>query len=179
MKERKNRVNITPKLRQEIIAEYYEVQNYSRVAKKYGVVVNTVKNIWLRRYDDPDLKRFTQKYEEIKKEANEDLLDHIKSITYSNMTFNAMNLLTKPALRAELKQRGIRNLVGLIANSADKVIAVEELELKKRTLIIREKELELKQKELELRITNPDAFHTVQIINDAPPRKDGYYATAD
>jgi hypothetical protein len=49
---------------------------------------------------------------------------------------------------------------------------VKNVEIKLAELEIKRQLLSIKEKELELRITNPEAFHTVNIINDAPYRQD-------
>lgn len=50
------------KEKQQIIAEYVDCQNYSEIAKKYGVSVNTIKNIVLK--DDEVANKCKQKREE-------------------------------------------------------------------------------------------------------------------
>jgi purine-nucleoside phosphorylase len=155
------------------------MQNYSHVAKRLNIAPNTVKNVWLSKDEDEDLQKVVQEVANIKKESNEELLNHIKSSTYANITKNAMDLLTPDNLKLEVEQRGIKGLITLIGNSADKVLAVKDMDLKERAMSIRERELELKEMELKARIENPDAFSTVTIINDAPRHKGEEYAIAN
>ena len=166
------RKKLTPQKKKEICTLYEDIGSYNGVAKKAKVVPNTVKKVWLNKDTDPDLRDFVQEYRSIKKQSDQELLDKIRSSQYANITQTAMNLLNEYNLETEIQQRGIRSLITLIGNSADKVIATEELEIKKRQMSVKEKELALRERELEARLEQPDAFKDVQIINDAPEPKE-------
>lgn len=149
----------------EIVMLYYELQNYSQVAKRLKIAPNTVRNLVL---DDKKMQKHVpllKEYERLQEESNETLLDHLKSIQYAKITKDVMDLMTPENLKAEFDARGIRSLISLMGNSFDKAMAYERLQLDKRTL-------ELKERELQARLDNPDAFATVTIVNDAPHKKE-------
>jgi transposase len=148
------------------------------LSKEFGVSRGTLVK-WLKdkRYtEDEEINRFLNRVKQIEQEANDELLELVKSTQYSEITKNAMALLTPDNLQKEFTDRGIAKLITLIGNSFDKTFAYERLQLDKRRMDIQERELELKEKELEARMENPDAFATVQIINDAPIKETTYGA---
>ena len=65
---------ISDKKRKQIIADYIECQNYSEVARKHKVSVNTVKNIVLKDKDTAN------KCKQKKEENTKDILEYMDSI---------------------------------------------------------------------------------------------------
>jgi len=148
------------------------------LSKEYGLSRATITK-WLndKRYtEDEEVNRYLNKIKQIEQEANDELLELVKSTQYSEITKNAMALLTPENLQHEFSQRGIAKLITLIGNSFDKTFAYEKLQLDKRRMDIHERELELKEQELKARMENPDAFAAIQIINDAPIKDSSYGA---
>ena len=151
----------------ECIVLYEELQNYSEVARRLNIAVNTVKNIvtnkdLLQKHSD-----LMQKYAEVKEKDTNDLIELVKSARYTNIANNIVDMFNKENLEEERQSNGIRNLINLLGNTVDKTIKI-------KNLAIKERELAIKEKELELRISNPELFHTVNIINDAPIIREEY-----
>jgi hypothetical protein len=143
-------------------------QSILSLSKQYGISRATITK-WSKNKlysDDTEVNRVLNKMDQIEQESNDDLLEIIKSIQYSNITKNAMKLLTPDNLEEEFVKRGIGKLIVLMGNSFDKALATERLELEKRAMTLKERTLELKEKELNARIENPDAFSNVVIIDD-------------
>jgi hypothetical protein len=156
----------------ECILLYQDMQNYSKVGEALNLAPNTVKKIvndkqLLQKHDD-----LLQKYAKIKQKDTNDLLELVKSTRYTDIANNIVDILTLDNLEHERQTNGIRNLISLLGNTIDKTVKIKNVEIKLAELDIKRKLLSIKEKELELRITNPEAFHTVNIINDAPTIKD-------
>ena len=118
-----------------------------------------------------------QKYEEMKKKDTDNLIELVKSTRYTNIANNIVDMFNRDNLEEEREKNGIRNLISLLGNTIDKTIKVMSLEIREKELEISLRQLAIKEKELELRISNPDAFATVHIINDATQQEDIQYGT--
>lgn len=158
----------------ECIVLYEELQNYSAVAKRLNIAVNTVKNIvnndeLLQKHSD-----LMQKYAKVKEKDTNDLIELVKSARYTDIANNIVDMFNRDNLEEERKTNGIRNLISLLGNTVDKTIKIKNLEVRQKELEISLRQLAIKEKELELRISNPELFHTVNIINDAPTIRDEY-----
>jgi len=160
------RTNITPDMKRQIVVLYSDLQNYSTVAKRLDIAVNTVKNVWLKKDTDTDLCKVVQSYAKIKKESNETLLEMLNGSQYANITKNAMDLLTTANMEKEINTRGIKALITITGISYDKTMAYKRLELDTRKVELAERTLELKETELQARIDNPEAFSNIIIVKD-------------
>lgn len=154
-----------------------EQKSDTAIAKLVGVSRGTVikylkDNLYIKSKQN---EQFVQQYKEIKQNDAKEILDIIRGEKYSTITSNIIDLFDKESLKNERDTRGIRSLTALLGNTVDKTIALKKLELDERNTLVKEKTLELKEKELNARIENPDAFATVQIINDAPAEKSKPY----
>jgi len=155
-----------------VILKEIEHKNNTEIARlvrvNRGSVINVLKSGWKVN------QQFLNTYNENNKENNDKLLDIIKSIRYNDIVDNVLSLFTKENMEIEFKERGMRALIALQGNMFDKGMAYEKLQLDKRKVTVSERTLELKEEELQARIDNPEAFATVQIINDAPVEKNDY-----
>ena len=153
-----------------------EQKSDSAIAKLLGVSRGTVikylkNNLYIKSKQN---EQFVQQYKEIKQNEAKEILDIVRSEKYSTIANNIVDLFDKESLKTERDERGIRSLTALLGNTIDKTIALKRLTLEERKVDIAERTLQLKEQELQARIENPDAFATVQIINDAPIDKSAY-----
>lgn len=123
-------------------------------------------------------EEFKQKYIKVKNEVNDRWFDKLRTDDrQEKIVDKILNLLNdEELLEKEIATSGIRSVVGAYKILVETNVKTKELSLKERNMDIRQQELEIKQKELELRMTNPEAFNTVQIINDAPKPSELDYA---
>ena len=158
----------------ECILLYEELQSYSEVGRRLSLAPNTVKKIvnsdeYLQNNAD-----LLQKYAKLKEKDTNDIIELIKSARYSDIANNIVDIFTKENLIAENNKNGIRNLISLLGNTVDKTMALKRLDIQEKQLELSIRQLELKEQELAARLENPDAFATVQIINDAPIKETAY-----
>jgi sulfatase maturation enzyme AslB (radical SAM superfamily) len=160
----------------ECILLYAELQSYSEVGRRLNLAPNTVKKIvnneeLLQKHSD-----LMQKYEEVKKQETNDLIELVKSVKYSNIANNIVDMFDRDNLEQERNTNGIRNLISLLGNTIDKTIKIKELEIKQQQLELSIRQLALREKELDARLDSGETFANVQIVNDAPIRDDSYGA---
>ena len=153
-----------------------EQKSDSAIAKLVGVSRGTVikylkNNLYIKSRQN---EQFVQQYKEIKQNEAKEILDIVRSERYSTIANDIVDLFDKDSLEKERDVRGIRSLTALLGNTIDKTIALKRLALDERKLNIQERTLQLKEEELKARLENPDAFATVQIINDAPIKENEY-----
>jgi hypothetical protein len=153
-----------------VILKKTEHKNNTEISRLLGIdrgtVIKVLKSGWQVN------QQFIDTINENRQIENNNLLEKIKSIRYNDIVTDVLSLFTKKNMEKELDVRGMRSLIALQGNMLDKGMAYERLELEKRKVDIAERMLELKEEELEARINNPDAFATVQIINDAPKEEE-------
>lgn len=138
-----------------------------------GTVIKYLKdNLYIKSKQN---EQFVQQYKEIKQNEAKEILDIVRSEKYSTIAIDIVDLFDKESLKTERDIRGIRSLTALLGNTIDKTIALKRLALDERKVEIQARTLELKEQELKARLDNPDAFATIQIINDAPVTKDNIY----
>ena len=106
------KTKLTDKEKKKIIADYVDCGNYSAVAKKYGVSVNTVKRT--ANNDKNTAKKVKQK----KEENTLDMLAYLdgKKSVVQNIINNALDLLTKE----KLEEASPRELMTVVAIGIDK-----------------------------------------------------------
>lgn len=153
-----------------------EQKSDSAIAKLVGVSRGTVikylkNNLYIKSKQN---EQFVQQYKDIKEKEANDILGIVRSERYSTIANNIVDLFDKDALIKELDVRGMRNLTALLGNTIDKTIELRKLDIAERKMTVAERTLELKEQELQARIDNPDAFATIQIINDAPIESSKY-----
>ena len=155
-----------------VILKETENKNNTQISRLLGIdrgtVIKVLKSGWKVN------QQFINTINENRQIENNNLLEKIKSIRYNDIVTDVLSLFTKENMQNELDVRGMRSLIALQGNMLDKAMAYERLDLEKRKVDIAERTLELKEEELEARINNPDAFATVQIINDAPKEENIY-----
>ena len=155
-----------------VILKETENKNNTEISRHLGIdrgtVIKVLKSGWKVN------QQFINTINENRQIENNNLLEKIKSIRYNDIVTDVLSLFTKENMQNELDVRGMRSLIALQGNMLDKAMAYERLDLEKRKVDIAERTLELKEEELEARINNPDAFATVQIINDAPKEENIY-----
>jgi len=148
-----------------VILKLNEHKNNSQIAKLVGVsrgsVIETIKSGWTVNSE------FLDTYNKNVQDNNNNLLDMIKSIRYSDIVKDGLSMFSKSNMQIEFDSRGMRSIIALVGNSFDKGMALERLQLDKRKLSISERTLDLKEKELNARIENPEAFASVTILNDS------------
>ena len=153
-----------------VILKETENKNNTQISRLLGIdrgtVIKVLKSGWKVN------QQFINTINENRQIENNNLLEKIKSIRYNDIVTDVLSLFTKENMQNELDVRGMRSLIALQGNMLDKAMAYERLDLEKRKVDIAERTLELKEEELEARINNPDAFATVQIINDAPKEEE-------
>ena len=139
---------LTDKQRKEIIASYIECENYSEVARKYNVSVDTVKR--LATQDEEIVKNLKQKREE-----------------------NTINVLNEMKQRGKQKTELLDKIFKAMDGKLDNIDMFTNIkDLATAYGIIMDKELklyelDLKRKELEKGKDN-DNIQRIQIINDLP-----------
>ena len=149
-----------------VILSKNEGKNNTEIARLVGVnrgsVIKVLKSNWTVN------QQFLDDYNKNEQKNNEELLDIIKSVRYKDIAVDGISIFTKENMQKEFDTRGLRSIIALVGNTLDKGMAYEKLQLERAKLDIQERTLELKEQELQARLDNPDAFATVQIINDAP-----------
>ena len=159
---------------QKIITLLNAGQPFSFIAKKLKISKGTVHNVHKRWQKDDEKKVILNEIERINHQQTQNVIDMVKSAQYQDVAKYALGLLNEENMDKEIERSGIVNIYRMLGQFIDKTTSVEDLEIRRRQVAIREREVAIKEKELELRISNPEAFHTVQIINDAPPTSDEY-----
>ena len=146
------------------------------IAEHVGIAVSTVNAILKNEQPNKTAEQTERIHKKLKKMREVDManvLDLVRTASFAEVGSKALSILNNEKnLDDEVEKRGIANIYRIFGMVVDKSIAVEQLKLEHRKMDVREKELDIKLRELELRISNPDAFHEVHIINDAP--KDTY-----
>ena len=140
---------ITDKQKKEIIASYVECENYSEVARKYNVSVDTVKRFVTQ--DKEIVNNLKQKREENTQEVLKAMKKrNNKKIEIIDKIFKAMD--------------GKLDNIDMFTNIKDLATAYG---------IIIDKELRLKELELKEKDNNKqDTVQRIQIINDLPEEVD-------
>jgi len=136
-----------------------DLKTYSAIGREVNLAPNTVKSILTNKSNIASYGTILQEIAEINDKSHLMILEQIKSVKYSTITSNIIDIFNKDNLDKEFDSNGIRSLVSLLGNTIDKAFKVENLKL-------RQKELNLKEKELDLRITNPESFTAPVIIAD-------------
>ena len=165
-------------IQEHIIREMFILHSDGMSANEIGERLNKAPNTVLKYLKDEtyiaQYGELLQEIEQIHKKSNETIIELVKSTRYSDIANNIVDIFTKANLEEERESNGIRNLISLLGNTIDKTIALKRLDIQDKQLELQVRTLELKEKELEARIENPDAFATVQIINDAPQKETPY-----
>ena len=97
---------ISDKKKKQIIADYIECQNYSEVARKHKVSVNTVKNIVLKDKDTAN------KCKQKKEENTKDILEYMDSI------YDKQKNIIDLSLSALEEKKDIATVYGVIFDKA-------------------------------------------------------------
>ncbi len=162
----RGRRNTTDETKRQCFILYDDLQSYSEVGRRLNLAPNTVKSIVNNRELIAKFNPLLQEIANIKEESNETLLEMLNGTQYSNITKNAMNLLTTENMEKEINTRGIRALITITGISYDKAMAYKRLMIDERKLDIAERTLQLKEQELQARIDNPEAFNNIVIVKD-------------
>ena len=130
---------LNDRLRKKIAADYAECENYSEVARKYKIAVNSVKNVI-----NAD-EKFASLCNQKKEQNTADILEELDSrkdivIDFFDETLQRMFELAKTS--KDIK--GIATALGIVI---DKQMLKKNYELKKWELELRQREVELKEKE--------------------------------
>lgn len=154
-----------------ILAMVHEGHSQRYIADKLGMSKANIARV-VKRLKDTPLNDYAQAILNkmiADREANQErMMDLIESSQYYNTVERALQKLTDAAMDNEIEQRGIGNIYKLIGTFIDKANALQRLRLEREQVALKTKQVELREKELDLRVSNPDAFHEVHIINDAP-----------
>lgn len=153
---------------QQIITLLNKGKTFAYIAKRLGVSKGTIHNVKKRWKADPDKQEILNEIEHNNKKAEMRLIDLMQSSAVDGVVALAISKLNEQNINADINKYGIGNMYRLIGMFTDKTLAIKEYDIKLKQLAIKERELSIKEKELELRISNPEAFHEVHIINDAP-----------
>lgn len=135
-KIKQKRIKLTDKQKKSIIAEYVDCLNYSEVARKYNIAVNSVKRIV--NADETMANKVKQKKEENTK-------DIIKAM--DNKSTKVIGLLDKLLGCIDTKCASmddftsLRDLSVAYGTLFDKQTKLEEIKLKRKELELREKEM--------------------------------------
>jgi len=150
--------------------------NNSDIAHQLGVARNTVIKVLKDRTNRN--AQFMSKIKKVEQESNENLLKMLQEDTRIPKIFNSIlnRLMESSNIDDEIGKYGLKSLTNIYGVLADKHLASKKLMIEERAIDVKERTLELKEEELKARIENPDAFATVQIINDAP-REDRLYGS--
>jgi DNA-binding XRE family transcriptional regulator len=147
----------------------HSVQKMSKlqISQKLGISRNTVIKILKENYTPSE--QLLKDVQKVKDEHNESLIkilrddDRLPSIV--SKILNSID--NEDVIQRLVDTDNIRPLMTVVGVLGDKTIAAKRLKIEEGRLRALEKQVELKERELELRTTNPESFHTVQIINDA------------
>lgn len=154
-----------------ILAMIHEGHSQRYIADKLGMSKANIARV-VKRVKDTPLNDYAQaildKMKADREESQSKMMDLIESSQYYNTVERALQKLTDQAMDDEIEQRGIGNIYKLIGTFIDKTTSLQRLRLEREQVALKTKQLELREKELDMRVTNPEAFHEVHIINDAP-----------
>lgn len=146
---------------------YQKLNSMEKVADALGISKSTVHKALNSERRIEQNAELANEVKKIKEDGNKKLLDLMQSHTVDKIVANALGKLNDRNLNEEIKKRGVGNIYRIVGMFADKVLAIKDHDIRLQQLEIKKLELQIKQQELELRISNPDAFHEVHIINDA------------
>ncbi len=154
-----------------ILAMIHEGHSQRYIADKLGMSKANIARV-VKRVKETPLNDYAQaildKMKADREESQSKMMDLIESSQYYNTVERALQKLTDQAMDDEIEQRGIGNIYKLIGTFIDKTTSLQRLRLEREQVALKTKQLELREKELDMRVTNPEAFHEVHIINDAP-----------
>lgn len=154
-----------------ILAMVHEGHSQRYIADKLGMSKANIARV-VKRLKETPLNEYAQaildKMKADREENQAKMMDLIESSQYYNTVERALLKLDDQAMDNEIEQRGIGNIYKLIGTFIDKATSLQRLRLEREQVMLKTKQLELREKELDLRQTNPEAFHEVHIINDAP-----------
>lgn len=154
-----------------ILAMIHEGHSQRYIADKLGMSKANIARV-VKRVKETPLNDYAQaildKMKADREESQSKMMDLIESSQYYNTVERALQKLTDQAMDNEIEQRGIGNIYKLIGTFIDKTTSLQRLRLEREQVALKTKQLELREKELDMRVTNPEAFHEVHIINDAP-----------
>ncbi len=160
-----------------IIGMYQEGRGQADIGRHFGMSRQAVNQIIKRYKEKHGIEKINvvdviDEYKKDRKKADQALMNFMFSKGYNEVIEDAVGLLSVENLKKDFKERGLANAYRVAGMLIDKRNQTKEFELKERQLAIREREVEIKEKELELRISNPEAFQEVHIINDAPKEEE-------
>lgn len=161
---------------EQIFVLYEEMNSMNDVAKALNVSKGVVHKVLNNEQRSHEHERLVNDYKKIREESNNNLIEIMQSNTVDKVVKLAIGKLTSKNMDKDIERGGLGNMYRLVGMFTDKVLSIKDHEIKLKQLSIREKELAIKEKELELRISNPESFATVNIVNDAP--KDDKYGIA-
>lgn len=154
-----------------ILAMIHEGHSQRYIADKLGMSKANIARV-VKRVKETPLNDYAQaildKMKADREESQSKMMELIESSQYYNTVERALQKLTDQAMDNEIEQRGIGNIYKLIGTFIDKTTSLQRLRLEREQVALKTKQLELREKELDMRVTNPEAFHEVHIINDAP-----------
>lgn len=154
-----------------ILAMIHEGHSQRYIADKLGMSKANIARV-VKRVKETPLNDYAQaildKMKADREESQSKMMELIESSQYYNTVERALHKLTDQAMDNEIEQRGIGNIYKLIGTFIDKTTSLQRLRLEREQVALKTKQLELREKELDMRVTNPEAFHEVHIINDAP-----------
>lgn len=159
---------VTNEMIEQAFILYEELNSMQKVADKLKVSKGTVSNILRKHNKNERHIKLLDDYRKTREESNKKLLEMLQSSQVDYVVNLAIKKLNSSNMDYDIEKSGIGNMYRLIGMFTDKQLNIKDMKLKERQMALRERELELKEKELELRITNPEMFHSVQIVNDAP-----------
>lgn len=112
--------------------------------------------------------------EEIADKQNQKLIDIIEhDDKLPQIILKILDAINDKALIKEYaNNNGLKSLMTAFGVISDKNINVKKLDLERRKVVALEKQVELKQRELDMRLTTPEAFNGVTIINDVEQAKE-------
>lgn len=118
---------------------------------------------------------------EIEKKSTDSLIKLIENDSRLPDTINKiLNAVNKDEVIDSMIHKGdLKQLMTVFGVLSDKHFSSKRIKQDEKRIAIQERMAELKERELEMRVTSPESFHTVQIINDAPSEivKDNQYGT--
>jgi IS30 family transposase len=165
---------LTDEQKREIHVLYAEMDSVRKVAQALNISKSAVANILKQDVPKDNVGQLVDSYKKVREESNKKILELIESNSTANIVRRALDMFTDENLEHDVSKYGIGNMYRVVGMLTDKTLAIKEHEIKLKQLEIKQKQLELKEKELELRISNPEAFQEVHIINDAPEEEKEY-----
>lgn len=138
----------------------------AEIARQTGIARNTI--IAILKEPQPDIAHLCNIVKNSVEKQSQQLIEIIENDSkLPEIILKILNAVNDTELINDYaKNNGLKSLMTAFGVLSDKNISIKKLELERRKVEAIEKQLALKERELDLRMTSPEAFNGVTIIND-------------